>query len=364
MKCGGRGSLAGNGTGRAQPWGRKSTWVRHSKGSCWSAAKSNACRSPENAKKRWRAAQCVDTTSDPFVLVNRHGLHPSRAKTSPAAEKKQKKIFGHEVDPEGIRTGKRALKATATTPARRVRPYVALTLACQPALVEDRRILVVDDEPAVRAALERALMLERYDVTLAAGSADALSRLQARTFDLIVLDVMMPDMSGIELCKRLREAGDRTPVLMLTAREAVDDRVEGLDAGADDYMAKPFALRELMARVRALLRRGDSEGDAGQTLRYAELSLDMRGYSARRGERELELTRTEFRLLELFLRHPRQVLTRTSIFEHVWGYDFGPSSNALGVYVGYLRRKLEEGGESRLLHTIRGVGYVLREQPR
>jgi two-component system response regulator MprA len=228
--------------------------------------------------------------------------------------------------------------------------------------VEDHRILVVDDEPAVRAALDRALALEDYDVTLAAGAADALSRLQARAFDLIVLDVMMPDMSGIELCRRLREAEDRTPVLMLTAREAVDDRVEGLDAGADDYMAKPFALRELMARVRALLRRGDGETGAAQTLRYADLTLDTRSYSARRGERELGLTRTEFRLLELLLRHPRQVLTRGTIFEHVWGYDFGSSSNALGVYIGYLRRKLEAGGEPRLLHTIRGVGYVLRER--
>jgi two-component system, OmpR family, response regulator MprA len=228
--------------------------------------------------------------------------------------------------------------------------------------VEDRRILVVDDEPAVRAALERALALERYDVTLAASAVEALSCLQARTFDLIVLDVMMPEMNGIELCKRLREADDRTPVLMLTAREAVDDRVEGLDAGADDYMAKPFALRELMARVRALLRRGDGEAGAGQALRYADLTLDTRSYSARRGERELALTRTEFRLLELLLGHPRQVLTRATIFEHVWGYDFGSSSNALGVYIGYLRRKLEEGGEPRVLHTIRGVGYVLREQ--
>jgi two-component system, OmpR family, response regulator MprA len=227
--------------------------------------------------------------------------------------------------------------------------------------VEDRRVLVVDDEPAVRAALDRALALERYDVTLATDAPDALARLQTRTFDLIVLDVMMPGMTGIELCKRLRDAEDRTPVLMLTAREAVDDRVEGLDAGADDYMAKPFALRELMARVRALLRRSDGETDTGQTLRYADLTLDTRSWSARRGERELELTRTEFRLLELFLRHPRQVLTRASIFEHVWGYDFGSSSNALGVYIGYLRRKLDRAGAPPLLHTVRGVGYVLRE---
>jgi two-component system response regulator MprA len=222
-------------------------------------------------------------------------------------------------------------------------------------------ILVVDDEPAVRAALARALALERYDVSLAADGTEAFTLLRARAYDLLVLDVVMPEMSGLELCRRLREAGDRTPVLMLTAREAVDDRVEGLDAGADDYMAKPFALRELMARVRALLRRG-GEGHDAQTLRYADLTLDPLAYEARRGERELELTRTEFRLLELLLRHPRQVLTRTAIFEHVWGYDFGSTSNALGVYVGYLRRKLEAGGEPRLLHTIRGVGYVLRER--
>lgn len=222
-------------------------------------------------------------------------------------------------------------------------------------------ILVVDDEPAVRTALARALALERYDVSLAADGAEALALLQERAYDLLVLDVVMPEMSGVELCRRLREAGDRTPVLMLTARETVDDRVEGLDAGADDYMAKPFALRELMARVRALLRR-NGDGPGPQALRYADLTLDPLAYEARRGERELELTRTEFRLLELLLRHPRQALTRTAIFEHVWGYDFGATSNALGVYVGYLRRKLEAGGEPRLLHTIRGVGYVLRER--
>ncbi len=225
------------------------------------------------------------------------------------------------------------------------------------------RILVVDDEPAVRQALARALALERYDVALAADAAEALVLLAARGYDAIVLDVLMPNMSGLELCKRIRDAGDRTPVLMLTARDAIDDRVAGLDAGADDYLAKPFALRELMARVRALLRRGGGEDDGSrETLAYADLTLDELGYEVRRGERELTLTRTEFRLLELFLRHPRQVLTRSVIFEHVWGYDFGPGSNALGVYMGYLRRKTEAGGEPRLLHTVRGVGYVLREQ--
>jgi two-component system response regulator MprA len=176
-----------------------------------------------------------------------------------------------------------------------------------------------------------------------------------------VLDVLMPGMSGLELCERYATAAT-TPVLMLTAREQVEDRVAGLDAGADDYLVKPFALRELMARVRALLRRVASEGDDPRPLDYADLTLDPVGYEAHRGERELTLTLTEFRLLELFMRHPRQVLTRSVIFEHVWGYDFGASSNALGVYVGYLRRKTEAGGESRLLHTVRGVGYVLREQ--
>ncbi len=222
------------------------------------------------------------------------------------------------------------------------------------------RILVVDDESAVRQALARALALERYDVVLAADASEALVLLGARSCDAIVLDVLMPDMSGLELCKRLRDAGDRTPVLMLTARDAIDDRVAGLDAGADDYLVKPFALRELMARVRALLRRSGSDDGEQEVLTYADLTLDPLSYEVRRGEHELVLTRTEFRLLELFLRHPRQVLTRTVIFEHVWGYDFGSGSNALGVYMGYLRRKTEAGGKPRLLHTVRGVGYVLR----
>jgi two-component system, OmpR family, response regulator MprA len=220
------------------------------------------------------------------------------------------------------------------------------------------KILVVDDEPAVRTSLERALSLEGYDVDLAADGATALDRLAAAPPDAVVLDVGMPRVDGLEVCRRMRHAGDRTPVLMLTARDAIDDRVEGLDAGADDYLVKPFALRELRARLRALLRRVDH---AAQTLCYADLTLDPGAHEVHRGARRVDLSRTEFTLLELFMRHPRQVLTRTQIFESVWGYDLGATSNALGVYIGYLRRKTEQAGEPRLLHTVRGVGYVLRE---
>jgi two-component system response regulator MprA len=222
------------------------------------------------------------------------------------------------------------------------------------------RVLVVDDEPAVRRALERALRLDSYEVALAADGEEALDALATRPADAVILDVAMPRLDGLEVCRRLRQSGDRTPVLMLTARDAIDDRVQGLDVGADDYLVKPFALRELQARLRALLRRS-SEGGDGETLRYADLELDPIAHEVRRGDRVIELSKTEFSLLELFLKHPRQVLTRSTIFEHVWGYDFGPTSNALGVYMGYLRRKTEAGGESRLLHTIRGVGYVLRD---
>jgi len=222
------------------------------------------------------------------------------------------------------------------------------------------RILVVDDEPAVRSALERALQLEQYDVELAADGRDALDLLAQRHVDAVVLDIGMPHIDGLEVCRRLRSAGDRTPVLMLTARDAVDDRVEGLDAGADDYLVKPFALKELQARVRALLRRTEALNET-DVLRFADLTMDQAAHEVRRGNRLIELSRTEYSLLELFLSHPRQVLTRSTIFERVWGYDFGPTSNSLGVYVGYLRRKLEEGGEPRLLHTVRGVGYVLRD---
>jgi two-component system response regulator MprA len=222
------------------------------------------------------------------------------------------------------------------------------------------RILVVDDEPAVRSALERALRLDGYDVALAADGHEALDALSGLAPDAVVLDVLMPELSGLEVCRRLRAAGDRTPVLMLTARDRVTDRVSGLDAGADDYLVKPFALEELMARLRALLRR--TGADERDLLRFGDLVLDPGAHEVERGGREIELTRTEFLLLELLLRHPRQVLPRSVIFEHVWGYDFGSTSNSLEVYVGYLRRKTEAAGEPRVIHTVRGVGYVLRER--
>jgi two-component system response regulator MprA len=220
------------------------------------------------------------------------------------------------------------------------------------------KVLVVDDEPSVRNALERALGLDRYEVRVAEDGRSALDHLVEHRVDAIVLDVAMPGVDGLEVCRRLRSAGDRTPVLMLTARDAVDDRVAGLDAGADDYLVKPFALKELKARLRALLRRTDP---GGGPLRFGDLELDPGSREVHRAGRRIDLSRTEFSLLELFLEHPRQVLTRSAIFERVWGYDFGATSNALGVYMGYLRRKTEAGGEPRLLHTVRGVGYVLRE---
>jgi two-component system response regulator MprA len=222
-------------------------------------------------------------------------------------------------------------------------------------------ILVVDDEPAVRRALERALRLDSYEVELAEDGEQALDRLSERPADAVVLDVMMPGIDGIEVCRRMRAAGDKTPVLMLTARDAIDDRVIGLDVGADDYLVKPFALRELQARLRALLRRAGDADEDGEVLRFADLVLDPVAHEVHRGERLVELSKTEFLLLELFMKHPRQVLTRSTIFENVWGYDFGPTSNALGVYIGYLRRKTEDGAEPRLLHTVRGIGYVMRD---
>ena len=222
------------------------------------------------------------------------------------------------------------------------------------------RILVVDDELPVRTALERALRLEGYEVELAADGVEALERLPVAAPDALVLDVLMPRMDGIAVSTQLRARGDRTPILLLTARDAVSDRVAGLDAGADDYLVKPFALEELFARLRALLRRTGASAGKGMLV-FGDLSLDAGTREVRRGDRSIEITRTEFLLLELFMLNPRQVLTRSLIFERVWGYDFGPSSNALEVYVGYLRRKLERAGEPRLIQTVRGIGYALRE---
>ena len=223
------------------------------------------------------------------------------------------------------------------------------------------KILVVDDEQPLRDALERALKSERYEVETAESGTLALERMKTagNEIDAIVLDVLMPGVDGLEACRRLRASGDKTPVLMLTARIEVEDRVAGLDAGADDYVTKPFDLDELLARLRALLRRAGSPSD--QVLRFADLVLDPVAHEVRRGDRSIEVTRTEFLLLELFLLNPRQVLSRSIIFERVWGYDFGPSSNSLEVYIGYLRRKTESAGESRLIHTVRGVGYILRD---
>jgi two-component system, OmpR family, response regulator MprA len=226
------------------------------------------------------------------------------------------------------------------------------------------RVLVVEDDPAVRDSLRRALGLKGYSVDVSPDGAEALTAMQEAQFDAVVLDVMMPGIDGLEVCRRLRAGGERVPILMLTARDAIGDRVAGLEAGADDYLVKPFALDELVARLRAITRRGGEDGrltDGSDVLRFADLTLDTGEHLVYRGERRLELTRTEYLLLELFLRHPRLVLTRTTIFEEVWGYDFGPSSNSLGVYIGYLRRKLEQEGEPRLIQTVRGVGYVLRE---
>ena len=222
------------------------------------------------------------------------------------------------------------------------------------------RVLVVDDEPQLRRALERALKLAGYEVELAADGDEALHAAGSTSHDAIVLDVLMPKRNGLEVCRELRARGEHTPILMLTARDAVQDRVDGLDAGADDYVVKPFALEELLARLRALLRR--TNGDAREALSYSDLTMDPATREVHRGERPVDLTKTEFALLEHLLRHPRLVLTRSQLFEAVWGYDFGPRSNSLEVYVGYLRRKTEEGGEPRLIQTVRGVGYSLRQK--
>jgi two-component system response regulator MprA len=221
------------------------------------------------------------------------------------------------------------------------------------------RILVVDDDLAVRRSIDRALRLEGYEVTTVASGGEALEALAQSPPDAMILDLQLPDLDGLAVCRRIRSVGDDTPVLMLTARQAVDDRVQGLDAGADDYLVKPFALAELLARLRALLRRR-FEGEGG-LIRVGDLRLDLSTREAHRGERSFTLTRIEFDLLETFMRHPRQVLTREVLLHQVWRFDFDSGTNSLAVYVGYLRRKTEEGGEDRCIHTVRGVGYILRD---
>ncbi|MBC9732554.1 response regulator transcription factor [Nocardioides marmotae] len=224
------------------------------------------------------------------------------------------------------------------------------------------RVLVVDDDKAVRESLRRSLEFNGYEVATANDGAEALAAIGRVSPDVVVMDVMMPRLDGIEATRALRAAGNDVPVLVLTARDAVGDRVEGLDAGADDYLTKPFALAELLARLRALLRRVvPAEDDPDEVLSFADLSMDVATREVRRGDRLIELTRTEFTLLEMFLRRPRRVLERSFILEEVWGYDFPTTANSLEVYVGYLRRKTEAEGEPRLIHTVRGVGYVLKE---
>jgi two-component system, OmpR family, response regulator MprA len=227
------------------------------------------------------------------------------------------------------------------------------------------RILVVDDDRAVRESLRRSLTFNGYTVELAVDGVDALDKVTLQRPDALVLDVMMPRLDGLEVCRRLRSTGDDLPILVLTARDSVSERVAGLDAGADDYLPKPFALEELLARLRALLRRttADSAAADSETMTFADLSLDPITREVSRGERAISLTRTEFSLLEMLMANPRRVLTRSRILEEVWGYDFPTSGNALEVYIGYLRRKTEAEGEPRLIHTVRGVGYVLRETP-
>jgi two-component system, OmpR family, response regulator MprA len=224
-------------------------------------------------------------------------------------------------------------------------------------------VLVVDDDRAVRESLRRSLEFNGYAVALAADGAEALASISGSAPDVVVMDVMMPRLDGLEATRALRKAGNDVPILVLTARDAVGDRVEGLDAGADDYLTKPFALQELLARLRALLRRVVPHEDApDEVLTFADLSLDVATREVWRGDRLVELTRTEFTLLEMFLRRPRRVLERSFILEEVWGYDFPTTANSLEVYVGYVRRKTEAAGEPRLIHTVRGVGYVLKQE--
>jgi two-component system response regulator MprA len=223
-------------------------------------------------------------------------------------------------------------------------------------------VLLVEDDPAVRGAVERALRHAGHQPALATDGVRALEQATAVPYDAVVLDLGLPGLDGLEVCRRLRAAGNQVPVLMLTARAAVAERVAGLDAGADDYLVKPFALDELLARLRALERRAPSSGQVRGELRFGDLVIDRDAMTCRRGEREIQLSRTEYQLLELLMANQGKVLSRDVIFDKVWGYDFGPESNSLDVYVGYLRRKLEADGERRIIHTVRAVGYVMREQ--
>jgi two-component system response regulator MprA len=222
-------------------------------------------------------------------------------------------------------------------------------------------VLLVEDDPSVRGAVERALRGAGHKVELVTAGDKALSAATAIPYDAIVLDRGLPGLDGLEVCRQLRAAGNEVPILMLTARAAVSERVEGLDAGADDYVVKPFALDELLARIRAFERRSPVTGQTRGTLRFADLELDRDAMTAKRGSRPIPLSRTEYQLLEILLANPKRVLSRDVIFEKVWGYDFGPDSNSLDVYIGYLRRKLEQDGEPRLIHTVRGVGYVMKD---
>ncbi len=220
------------------------------------------------------------------------------------------------------------------------------------------KILVIEDDPAILRLLQRGLSMEGYQVETATDGETGLKLFQEKQPDLIVLDLMLPGMDGLEVCQRIRQKS-KLPILILTAKDAVQDRVEGLDAGADDYLVKPFNLEELLARIRALLRRTEQERQP--VLRFADVTIDTTTREVRRGDRKLELTKKEYQLLELFMRHPRQVLTREVIFDRIWGYDFGGESNVLEVYIRYLRQKMEQNGEPRLIYTVRGVGYVMRE---